>query len=133
MVTKKIALLGCILCCATSLLLAQTVEKLSASFTFPLTLTSAGGKVVAAAPLSFFHVASKAQKGKIMLQWTVSSSAASGTINIYSLSGALVKKVVLTSNHGTMLCDLQKAAPGIYMATISYGAYKQNLKLALYR
>jgi hypothetical protein len=83
--------------------------------------------------LSFFHVASKAQKGKIMLQWTVSSSAASGTINIYSLSGALVKKVVLTSNHGTMLCDLQKAAPGIYMATISYGAYKQNLKLALYR
>jgi hypothetical protein len=133
MVTRKIALLSCILCCATSLLLAQTVEKLSASFTFPLTLTTFGGKATSPMPVSFFHVASKVQKGKMMFQWTVSSSAPSGTISIYSLSGALVKKVTLTSNHGTMLCDLQKAAPGIYLASISYGSYHQNLKLALHR
>lgn len=133
MVTRKIFLLSCILCCSTSLLLAQTVEKLSASFTFPLTLTTAGGKAIAPVPVSFFHVASKAQKGKIMLQWTVSSPAVSGAISIYSLSGALVKKVALKSNYGTMQCDLQKAAPGIYLASISYGTFRQNLKFALYR
>lgn len=133
MVTRKIALLSCILCCATSLLLAQTVEKLSASFTFPLTLTAAPGKVVTPAALSFFHIGSKVQKGKIMLQWTVSSSVQQGSISIYSLTGALVKKVALSSSHGTTYCDLQKAAPGIYLATISYGTFRQNQKFALYR
>jgi hypothetical protein len=133
MVTRKIALLSCILCCATSVLLAQTVEKFSTSFTFPLTLTTAGGKAIVPAPVSFFHVGSKAQKGKIMLQWTVSGSVPSGSICIYTLSGALVKKVTLTSSHGTIYCDLQKAAPGIYLASISYGAFQQNQKFALYR
>jgi hypothetical protein len=133
MVTKKIASLCCILCFATSVLLAQTVEKLSASFTFPLTLTAAPGKVVAPAAMSFFRIGSKAQKGKIMIQWTVSSPVTQGTISIYSLTGALVKKVSLSSNHGTTYCDLQKAAPGIYLATISYGTFRQNQKFALYR
>jgi hypothetical protein len=73
------------------------------------------------------------QKGKIAFEWTVNNSAASGTICIYAISGALVKKVALKASHGTMQCDLQRAAPGIYLASISYGAYRQNLKLALYK
>lgn len=133
MVTQKISVLCCILCLSASVLLAQTVEKLSASFTFPLTLTAAPGKVAAPAAMSFFRIGSKAQKGKIMLQWTVSGSVQQGSISIYSLTGALVKKVALTSNHGTMYCDLHKAAPGIYLATISYGTFRQNQKFALYR
>ncbi|HUI93982.1 MAG TPA: T9SS type A sorting domain-containing protein [Chitinivibrionales bacterium] len=133
MVTQKISVLCCILCLTTSVLLAQTVEKFSASFTFPLTLTAVPGKVVAPAAMSFFHVGPKAQKGKILLQWTVSGSVPSGSICIYSLSGALVKKVTLTSNHGTIYCDLQKASPGIYLASISYGTFQQNQKFALYR
>ena len=134
MVTRKIALLSCILCCATSLLLAQTVEKLSASFSFPTTLTTNSGKSQDPKAVSFFRVANRtAQRGKIALEWTVNNSAVSGTICIYAISGALVKKVVVTASHGTMQCDLQKAAPGIYFASISFGTYRQNLKLALYR
>jgi hypothetical protein len=115
--------------------MAQTVEKLSASFTFPLTVsTSMQGKSQDPKAVSFFRMSSRsAQKGKIALEWTVNNSATSGTICIYAISGALVKKVALTASHGTMQFDLQKAAQGIYLASISYGTYRQNLKLALYK
>jgi len=116
-----------------SLIYSQTVEKLSAPFTFPLTLTSVPRGVINAMPVSFFHVMPKAQKGKILLQWTVSNNAKSGVINIYSLSGALVKRVNLKSNHGAILCDINKAGAGIYVASISYGSYHFNQKFALYR
>jgi Ca2+/H+ antiporter len=133
MVTQKITALCCILCFATSMLLAQTVEKLSASFTFPSTLTSLSGKSINPNAVSFFRATRSAQKGKIALQWNVGSSAVSGTISIYSVSGILVKRAVVTANRGTWQCDLVKAASGIYLVSISYGQYKQNLKLALYR
>lgn len=135
MVTRKVAAIFCILCCTTSMLMAQLVEKSSASFTFPLTVSTAmQGKSQDPKAVSFFRVGSRSmQKGKIALEWTVNNSAVSGTVCIYAISGALVKKVALTASHGTMQCDLQKAAPGIYFASISFGTYRQNLKLALYK
>jgi hypothetical protein len=133
MVTRKVTALCCILCFSASVLLAQTVEKLSASFTFPTTITSATGKVQNSQAASFFRAVRSVQKGKIALEWNVGNSAASGTICIYSVSGALVKKAIITSNHGMWQSDIKKNASGIYFASISYGQYKQNLKLALYR
>jgi hypothetical protein len=134
MVTQKIAVVSCILCFATSLLLAQSVEKLSASFTFPTTLTSINGKSQNPNAVSFFRVGSRSvQKGKIALEWSVGNSAVLGTICIYTVSGVLVKKAIVTANHGTWQCDLGKTGAGIYLASISYGQYRQNLKLALYR
>jgi hypothetical protein len=123
-----------IICFAAGLINAQVVEKLSASFTFPTTLTSARGVVTDQKAVSFFRMAGRSvQKGKITLEWNIAGSAAEGTISIFSVSGALVKKVALSARHGTMQADLGRAAAGVYFAAISFGSYRQNLKLALYR
>jgi hypothetical protein len=123
-----------IICFTAGLLNAQTVEKLSASFTFPTTLTSARGVVADQKAVSFFRMAGRSfQKGKITLEWNVGGSAAAGTISIFSVSGALVKKVALSTRYGTKQVDLGKVAAGVYFASISFGSYRQNLKLALYR
>jgi hypothetical protein len=113
---------------------AQTVEKYSTSFSFPLTLTSANGVTTAASPLSFFRMAGHSiQKGKITLEWNIAGSTNAGTISIFSISGALVKKMVLSTRYGTTQADLGRVAAGVYFASISFGSYRQNLKLALYR
>jgi hypothetical protein len=123
-----------IICFAAGLLNAQTVEKLSASFAFPTTLTSARGVVTDQKAVSFFRMAGRsAQKGKISLEWYYAGAATAGTISIFSVSGALVKKVALSARHGTTQVDIGRAASGIYFASISFGSYRQNLKLALYR
>jgi hypothetical protein len=123
-----------IICCTAGLINAQTVEKLSASFAFPTTLTSAHGVATDQKAVSFFRMAGHSlQKGKITLEWNIAGSATAGTISIFSVSGALVKKVALSARHGTTQVDLGRAAAGVYFASISFGSYRQNLKLALYR
>lgn len=130
---KAIGFIG-IICFAAGLTNAQLVEKLSASFTFPTTLTSAHGVVTDQNAVSFFRVAGHSfPKGKIALEWCCAGSATEGTISIFSVSGALVKKVALSTRHGATQVDLQRAAAGVYFASISFGSYRQNLKLALYK
>jgi hypothetical protein len=116
-------------------LFAQTVEKLSASFTFPSTLTSLNGGAGNPIAASFFKLNPQSMtRGKIAFEWSVfNTNAARGYVAIYSLSGALVKKIPLSARSGAMMCDLGKTARGVYLAAISFGSYKQNLKLALYR
>jgi hypothetical protein len=133
MVARKIACCACILCISTGVLFAQVVEKLSASFSFPTT-TSAYGVKTAASPASFFRTGGRfTHKGIVNLEWSVPRGAAQGFISVYSVSGALVKKALLTKNQGSMQCDLSRAGAGVYLVTISYGTYRQNLKLALYK
>jgi hypothetical protein len=123
-----------IICFTAGMLNAQTVEKLSASFTFPTTLTSARGAAADQNAVSFFRMARRsAQKGKIVLEWNIAGSAAAGTVSIFSVSGALVKKVAVSARRGTMQADLGRVAAGVYFASISFGSYRQNLKLALYK
>lgn len=134
MIARKVAGFMGIICLSAGLLFAQLVEKLSASFAFPTTLTSAHGIVVDQKALSFFRMAGRSvQKGKITLEWNIAGPAAAGTVSIFSVSGALVKKVALSARYGTTQVDLGRAAAGVYFASISYGSYRQNLKLALYR
>jgi hypothetical protein len=134
MVARKVIGFIGIICFSTGLLNAQVVEKLSASFTFPTTLTSAHGLSTDQNAVSFFRTAGHSfQKGKIILEWCCAGSATEGTISIFSVSGALVKKVALSARQGTAQVDLQKAAAGVYFASISFGSYRQYLKLALYK
>jgi hypothetical protein len=131
--SKVIGFIG-IICFTAGLTNAQLVEKFSASFTFPTTLTSARAVVTDQNAVSFFRMAGHSfQKGKIILEWCCAGSATEGTISIFSVSGALVKKVGLSARHGATQVDLEKAAAGVYFASISFGSYRQNLKLALYR
>jgi hypothetical protein len=133
MVGRKIAFLACILCGAAGVLLAQTVEKSSTSFTFPTTMTSRSEGAISTRIASYFKQVPSIARGKFTLEWNISTSARSGSISLYSVSGKLVKKIALNSTAGVMECDLGKSAAGVYCASISYGSYRQNLKLALYR
>ncbi|HMD69108.1 MAG TPA: T9SS type A sorting domain-containing protein [Chitinivibrionales bacterium] len=134
MVARRVAGFVGIICCAAGLTSAQVVEKLSVSFSFPTTLTSVHGNGTDPKAVSFFRMAGHSvQKGKVTLEWSCAGSATEGTISIFSVSGALVKKVVLSARNGTTQVDLGKAAAGVYFAAISYGSYRQNLKLALYK
>lgn len=134
MIAGKAACFFGFVCCAAGLTNAQVVEKLSATFAFPTVLTSAHGVAANQKAVSFFRMAGHSvQQGKITLEWNIAGAATEGTISIYSISGALVKKVALSARNGTTHVDLEKAAAGVYFASISFGSYRQNLKLALYR
>jgi len=134
MVFHKLTMVGLILLLASGALFAQTVEKFSASFTFPLTVTSAVGKQMQPSPVSFFRAAGVVlHRGIFLLDWSVPPAAGQGRISVYSVSGHLVKNFVITKNIGSQTCDLSRSATGIYLVSISYGLYKQNLKLALSR
>ena len=134
MVFNRIAKAGLVLLIASGALFAQTVEKFSASFTFPLTITSAVGKQVQPSQVSFFRSAGVVlHRGVFLLDWSVPPAAGQGKISVYSVSGHLVKSFVITKNIGSVQCDMSRSAAGIYLVTLSYGLYKQNLKLALYR
>jgi hypothetical protein len=130
---QKAAIVGCVLLFASTALFAQVVEKSSASFSFPTTVTSVMGKQVAPAQATFFRTAGNSRKGVFTLEWSVPTSALQGRISVYSVSGVLIKNLVLTKNQGSLQCDLSRSATGIYLTTISYGTYRQNLKLALYK
>lgn len=134
MVFHKLAMAGLVLLFASGTLFAQLVEKLSASFTFPTTLTSVMGKQVSPSQVSFFRAAGVVlHRGIFLLDWSVPAATSQGRIAVYSVSGHLVKSYVITRNVGSLQCDLSRSATGIYLVSISYGLYKQNLKLALYR
>jgi hypothetical protein len=134
MVARKVAGFMGVVCFVAGLTAAQVVEKLSASFSFPTALTSARGVVTDQKALSFFRMAGRSfQKGKITLEWNIAGSATAGTISVFSVSGALVKKVAISTRCGATQVDLGKAAAGVYFASVSCGSYRQNLKCALYR
>lgn len=130
----KLAMAGLVLLFASGSLFAQLVEKLSASFTFPSTITAVAGKQVSPMQASFFRTAGNVlHKGIVTLEWNVPATSEKGHISVYSVSGVLAKNLVLTRNQGSLQCDMSKSATGIYLVTLSYGSYRQNLKLALYR
>jgi len=134
MSSRTVAAAGYILLFASSLIFAQLVEKSSASFSFSTTLTSVLGHQISPAPNPYFRsTALVAHKGIVTLEWSVPQSVGQGKIAVYSVSGALVKNMVITKSQGAVQCDLSRATSGIYMAAISYGNFRQNLKLALYK
>jgi hypothetical protein len=134
MFSRTVAAVGCILLFASNMIFAQLVEKSSASFSFPTTLTSVLGHQGSPAQASFFRsTALVAHKGIVTLEWSVPQSVGQGRIAVYSVSGALVKNLVITKSQGAVQCDLSRTVSGIYLAAISYGNFRQNLKLALYK
>jgi hypothetical protein len=134
MVEKIIALLAGILWCSMGIALAQTVEKSSLSFAFPLTIASTSNGGMSPRTKSYFKLVPQSiGHGKFALEWNIATAARSGSISLYSVSGKLVTKIALTGRSGAMECDFGKTAGGVYCASLSFGSYKQNLKLAFYR
>jgi hypothetical protein len=129
-----VCLSACILCFFASAVMAQVVEKYSTSFSFPLTVTAAMGAKNNMQSASFFRSAGRIlQKRTMAFEWSAAPAEAKGSISVYSVSGALVAKIAISKNRGSVQCDLSRAAAGVYIATIRYGAYRHNIMLALSR
>lgn len=134
MIFKKVVLAAVVMSFSAVTVLGQSVEKYSASFSFPLSVVASfSGKNSQSIP-SFFRTAGRpAQRGIITLEWSANAPSSKGAISIYSFSGALVKRIAISKNSGSVQCDISKAATGVYIASLTFGAYRQNLKLALYK
>jgi hypothetical protein len=134
MVFKRFVLAAAIVGLSAWGFLGNAVEKYSASFSFPLTVTSGIPAKLTPATQSYFRLASHSiQKGMVTFVWYVNASQPKGVVSVYSISGALVKRISLAKTSGSMQCDLSKVGSGVYIATMTFGAFRQNLTLALYR
>jgi hypothetical protein len=136
MVGRKIACIACFLCFSAGALWSQSVEKLSASFSFPTTPVGVIGGVQNLQMNTYFKqlpLQSSLSRAKFAFEWSVASPAASGSITFYSIDGKQIQKVKLSNKKGIVECDLGKIATGVYFASITYGSFSQNLKLAVYR
>jgi hypothetical protein len=134
MVSRKFFFVIYLLCGTAGIVAAQTVEKSSVSFSFPTQVEGvANGAFNQRIAASFKVIPLSAAKGKFALAWNVSTPATSGSLTIYSVAGKTVTKISLSKKAGIVECDLGKAADGVYFAALSYGSFKQTIKLALYR
>jgi hypothetical protein len=108
----------------------ETVSKQSAAFSFPPTgvilqkTYLMGGK-------AFSCKKSFSGRQVISLSWALPTKAENGKISIFTLSGALVKSFPVTAQKGMVNWDASHGtvASGIYLASLSYGPYKSNLKI----
>jgi hypothetical protein len=59
-------------------------------------------------------------------------NAAHGSIAIYSVQGRMVKAIPITAATGVATWTSKKEGlGGVYVARLTYGSHKQNLKLIL--
>jgi len=115
--------------------LAETVVKKSEAFSFPEGLGNARNAAFGTTAPSFVckpHWANNA----LELSWSLASAGDKGTIALYNVRGSQIKIFPVTAPRGTVRWDNSMgAAParGIYLARLSCGEYKRNLKIVLYR
>jgi len=116
-------------------LFAETVVKNSAPFAFPITVGVTGDHSLQSTKASFTCRTIFAGRSVIEFSWSLPGKAEKGSIYIFTIAGSHIKTLSLPSQHGIVRWDIsadKKLAKGIYIAKLSYGIYKQNLKIVHY-
>ena len=114
---------------------AETVVKISAPFAFPTAVGVSGDRSLQSTKAAFACRTVFTGRSIIEFSWSIPGKAANGSISVFTIAGAHVKTFSMASQHGSVRWDLssgKKLARGIYIATLSYGIYKQNLKIVQY-
>jgi hypothetical protein len=118
-------------------LLAETVVKNSAAFSFPTTVVGIlAGNALQNKESFFVGSASLAGRKTVTLSWSLPVKTARGTITIFSLSGAKIKSFPIATPQGYVTWDIGgmgRVANGLCFATLSCGSIKKNLHLMLCR
>lgn len=111
-------------------LFAETVTQQSAPFSFPGTGVISQ-KTFLLGDKAFTCKKTFSGREIISFSWALPVKAENGKISIYSLSGALVKSFPVTAQKGVVNWEASqgKVASGIYLASLSYGPYKRNIKI----
>lgn len=121
---------------ASAGLFAETVVKNSAPFAFPTAVGTAADRQPFGGDASFTGKAVVAGKNAIVFSWSLPSAAKKGAISIFRIDGSLIASFTLNSPHGNMqwsAAGKTHAATGIYLATLSYGTFKRDCKVILYK
>ena len=114
---------------------AETVVKVSAPFAFPIAVGVTGDRSLQSTKVSFTCRTGFAGRSVIEFSWSLPGKAEKGSISVFNIAGSHIKTFSMTSQHGSVRWDFsadKKLAKGIYIATLSYGIYKQNLKIVHY-
>ena len=118
-----------------SLLAAETVVKNSAPFSFPMTVGVRWNSFSKAEVASFIQKFHNTGKKNIELSWSLPGKAGSGSISIFTMTGARIKTFPMASQEGSVTWNISsetKVANGVYFARLSNGVYNKNLKLFVY-
>jgi hypothetical protein len=113
---------------------AETVVKNSSPFNFPV-VTGIKSNLFLYEDFTFSYRPVLTGKKAVEIAWSVPVTEKNGTLSIFNVSGALVRRFAVTSRSGIVRweCDDQTVANGVYFVKLSYGTVFRNLKMVLYR
>lgn len=80
-----------------------------------------------------FKVISNVKGAVVSFVWLTPAATDKGSISVYSVSGKLVKRILLSGNQEFAKCDLSGAGPGVYIASFNRGSDKQKIRFAVCR
>jgi hypothetical protein len=115
---------------------AQTITATSAPFSFPSGVAVKMQKNVPHAVPYFKYSGMSFRSGLLTFAWSFPTQAwnQKGTIVVYSLLGRAIKAFPVSMNAGTVIWNISKEnVRGVYIARITCGSDRQNLKLLLCR
>lgn len=115
--------------------LAETITATSNAFTFPALVGIKDGKFIVKAPTFFKNSGYSSKSGIVTFAWSLPGQmkAGNGSIVIYSALGRRVKSIPVTASSGiaNWKTSQKEGVGGVYVAKLTYGSHKQNLKLIL--
>jgi flagellar hook assembly protein FlgD len=116
-------------------LMAETVTKSSASFHFPDGVGVNWNQSIPEHAVRFFCQTQTAGSGKIRIGWSLPAVSGKTGIAIYTMAGALVKTIPISSKNGMVTWDItgDRIARGVYFASLTAGTSKKTLKLVAVR
>lgn len=74
-----------------------------------------------------------AARGIVAFSYNLPSKAAGAKLNVYNIGGVMVKNFDLRTGTGMVQWNLSKSsiAPGVYMASLKYGAVEKKTQLSI--
>jgi len=119
-----------------SCLYAEITVKSSVPFSFPTTVgLMTGGRLVSTREASFAGRTRFSGANAIDFSWSLTSTPKNGSISLFTVTGARVKTVPITSPSGNVSMDVSggKLARGIYFAKLAYGTFEKTINFIVYR
>jgi len=119
-------------------LLADTVSKNSAPFTFPPSAGAISRSSAQSQNISFSYNIHSGNRTVIGLSWTLPDAMRTekAMVSVYNLSGTKIKTFSITRNQANVNWDISgaaKPANGVYLATLTSGQNKKNLQILISR
>jgi|GEM_PF-572149 hypothetical protein len=114
---------------------ADIITATSNSFSFPALTGIRNGNVITRAATYFRHSGFSPKSGIVTFMWSLppQPNVERGNIAIYSMRGQRVKTFSISAASGVVnwRTSEKEGLGGVYVAKLTYGSQKQNLKLIL--